>query len=356
MGNRRMNIIVGVTGLLGLFGLAALLLIFGYMPATFEQGYDVRVRLDSSGGLAPGSRVRMADVDIGRVNEVRLVDPTRPQQGVKVVIRVRHEFRIPEDVVVRVKATSPLGGSPMLDLSVSEIDPELDRFVAVDGTGRLSGRGAVGIQESLIEELSIAMTPVTDQFTVLVSKFATLSDEWSEVGRNLRMLTDARTPEEVDEQGATANLVSAVARLDQRLEEMGEVITGISGYVNDPEIREQFDAILESFASASSKFDGAAEGFEKLPERAERSLENLERQVEQLAVRYFAVADDLSRAVNAAGRLMDEAREGEGTLGLLVQNPALYRNLEDAAERAGLALDEFRQLMEKLKQEGIRIR
>lgn len=356
MVTRKMNIAVGLTGLLSLIGLAALLLLFGYVPAAFEPGYDIQVQLNASGGLAPGSRVRMADVDVGRVNEVRMVDPGDPTQGVHVRARIRHEYRIPAGVQVSVKATSPLGGSPVLDLSIADIEPPVTEYLAKDGSGRLTGRGAKGIEESLIAELSMALAPVGEQISQVVARFDELSEEWIHVGRNLRLLTDVRNPEEVDEGQVAGNLASAAQRLDTGLREAAKVIEGINAFVNDPEFRAKVDRIVANMDSASGKFEGAADGVAQLTGRAEKTLENLDAQFERLTTRYYAVADDLSDAVRSASRLIDEAREGEGTIGLLVRDPGLYRNLEDAASRAGEALDELKLLIEKFKEEGLRLR
>jgi phospholipid/cholesterol/gamma-HCH transport system substrate-binding protein len=74
-----------------------------------------------------------------------------------------------------------------------------------------------------------------------------------------------------------------------------------------------------------------------------------------LTNRYAAVAEDVSRALVTIQRILEKAESGEGTVGLLLSDAALYRNLTDASRRLGLALTEVRLLVEKWKSEGLPI-
>jgi hypothetical protein len=52
-------------------------------------------------------------------------------------------------------------------------------------------------------------------------------------------------------------------------------------------------------------------------------------------------------------KLADKARKGDGTVGKLLNDPALYQNFNDAAERIQKAVDEMKLLIEKWKAEGV---
>ncbi len=70
MEDRSRNIVVGITALAGLVGLAFLLMLFGRLPAFLESGYELRVELPSAGGLKQGSVARFSGIDVGRVVSV----------------------------------------------------------------------------------------------------------------------------------------------------------------------------------------------------------------------------------------------------------------------------------------------
>ena len=67
----------------------------------------------------------------------------------------------------------------------------------------------------------------------------------------------------------------------------------------------------------------------------------------------MAVADDVGGAINSIKTTLDTARTGDGTLGKLMKDPALYNNLNDSAERLSKAISELQAFLEKLRKEGI---
>ena len=52
----------------------------------------------------------------------------------------------------------------------------------------------------------------------------------------------------------------------------------------------------------------------------------------------------------------DFASEGNGTVGMLLNNPDLYNSLTEAAVRLQRVLEEVQLLIEKLKAEGVQIK
>ena len=52
---------------------------------------------------------------------------------------------------------------------------------------------------------------------------------------------------------------------------------------------------------------------------------------------------------------LNEAREGKGTVGQLMSNPALYNNMRDASERLNAAMRELQILFEKWNTTGIEL-
>ena len=53
MGQRLRNILLGLMSIMGLVGLAMILAVFGYVPPALQDGYDVKVVMNDTGGLMP---------------------------------------------------------------------------------------------------------------------------------------------------------------------------------------------------------------------------------------------------------------------------------------------------------------
>ena len=85
MEDRKRNVAVGFTAVSGLAGLVVLLLLFGYVPQFLEKGYLLNIRLPDAGGLHRDSRVTLRGIDIGRVEEIKLLPP--PSTDVHVIVK-----------------------------------------------------------------------------------------------------------------------------------------------------------------------------------------------------------------------------------------------------------------------------
>jgi len=64
-------------------------------------------------------------------------------------------------------------------------------------------------------------------------------------------------------------------------------------------------------------------------------------------------ATEAARLLNVA---MNRVNSGEGTVARLLNDPELYRNLSDAAERLSLTLKDLQLLVRKVKDEGLDVK
>ncbi len=364
MNERSRHIVVGVTALAGVAGFMGLMMLFGYVPDFLEKGYNVNVRMPRAGGVTEGSRVKLSGIDVGRVLSVRLDEPA--SKGVVIEALVRHEFRIP----VGVKATveqALIGGSPALSLDISHLNPNTPHeAIARDGTAEIKGSVA-SLTGQLAEQMQSALAGPSEKINVLVGHFEKLSAEWTEVGRNIKDLTAARTPNDVDQGKAAANIATVIARADTRLAEMKDLLAGVQDWINDEQLKKDVHTTMANVRDASgdikevaASFKGVADDAKQLTGKLNRSADKLDGvldsaggNLDQLTKRYIAVADDLSRSINALHKTIDQARTGDGTIGKLLNDPALFNNLNQSAKRLDAALKDLQLLIRKLEKEGL---
>ena len=329
MSEKKINIIVGITALVGLAGTMCLLLLFGHVPAWLESGYEVAVRINNASGLTQDSRVRLSGIDIGRVISVRLRGGT--QQGVEAITLINDEVRIPAGV--RVRAESPLlGSSPTLAFDVDHLTPqEMTQSLPADGSAVLEGESLTLISQ-FAGHLEAAIQEPARKFAQLTDRFDQLSAEWTMVGSNLNRLIEVRSVDDVDSGAASANLATVLTRADDRLKQLQSTLEGINQWATDQTLREDIAATAVN---------------------ARQLTQSLGESVDRLTNRYVAVADDLSGVVETMRLVLDKAQSGQGTIGKLFHDPALYNNLNDSAQRLEKTLDEIRLLVQKWKAEGL---
>ena len=336
------NVAVGVTALAGLAGLAMLLMMFGYVPQMLEKGYCVRVELDHAGGLTKGSLARLSGIRIGRVTSIDLAEP--PKIGVVAMLLIDEGIAIPQAVNVTV-GSQILTGSPWLEFEIPEglSSERLAKTLPTDGRATLQGHVPERVRQfagELRTALEGSVNSIKDelrkplvQFDRMEQNFDDLSRQWVDVGKRLNDIIEDRPVDQVDAGKIKGNLTTVLKRMDQRLAEMKDTLGGARQWLDKA-----------SDASGEVETTGRKIGV---------TADNAARNLDQLTQRYVALADGLSKAIDDMQKLAAKASDGKGAMGKLLNDPALYDNLNDTAERIGQTADELKLLIEKWKAEGL---
>lgn len=333
------NFLVGLMGIGGIICLCVILLLFGYIPPWFEGGYDIHIELNQSGGLTEDSRVRLSGVDIGRVQSVTLQAP--PKRGVIILTRIRSDVQIPINAHVTVVAHI-LGGSPALEFDLDQLEEnEMMAMLPTDGNARVKGR-----VPNLASRVSAEMQAVLDG---PFEQFTHLSRAWTRLGENFNKLVEPRSTDEVTAGRFPANLSTILERGDGRITELKSVLAGLNALFNDPKLTADIRNAAASASTMTKKVTIAADRFSSLATETGQNID-------QLADSYVTLADNLSTALTTMHRIVEKINKGEGTASKLLNDPAVFNNLNDALERINLAVDDLRLLLEKWKQEGVPIR
>jgi phospholipid/cholesterol/gamma-HCH transport system substrate-binding protein len=354
MSERARNLTVGITALLGVVGVVVMMMLFGYAPRWFEEGYAVTVVMNSAGGLAKGSRVLMAGKGVGRVDSVELTGP--PQWGVLVVAIVEAGVRLPGEVKISVQSPI-LGGSPALTLQPRPQASQIPiTYLPADGTARIEVDHVPSLLSEFAAELQSALnasvTDLRNELGKAQANLDALTKTWVTVGSNLNELIRPRSPQTVDSDptGKTrGNVATLVARADARLRQIEIVIEDMKKWVGDHELRSR----IRSAAATAEKFVKTADGG---VDRVVAVVENAGASFDGLSKKYTEVADELAQAIQSLRQVIALAGSGQGTLGKALKDPAVFDNVNDAFSRLSLALDEMRMLLEKWLTEGLPVR
>lgn len=335
MNESQRNIIVGLTAFAALVGLAGLLVLFGYVPSYMKTGYEVRVMLNHAGGLHADSGVTLSGISIGQVTSVQL---TPDRSGVIVTALIEPEYRIPAGASVRVSAPV-FGGGATIDFAARKPDPQ-----AADEVAYLPTDGSAVVDGKVISSYA--------QLERLSEKIEQVALEWSGVGTRVKELIAPRDPAQVDAGDIDANLSTVLVRVDSRLSEIEDIVEGIRRYTDDQQMYEDVRQTVSNSRQVAERVTGHVE---TVAQRVDQVSETMNEAVTTLRNRYVAAANDLTKAVDSTRKLIDKVRDGKGTAGKLVNDPALYDNLDDAGKRLQKAIDELRLLAEKWKAEGVPI-
>ncbi|UCC84710.1 MAG: MCE family protein [Gemmatimonadota bacterium] len=265
----------------------AIILGWGYFWLTGqplgERGYTVTVILEDAGGLERGDRVHMSGVEVGVVRSVRLEAADR----IVVQLWLQRDLRIPQDTRALLQAVGVFG-----DVIVT-LEPGDSDTVASRGDTL-----AVGRAPSLMDLAG----DLGEQAEALLLKVD-------------RLLADS-TIDQVH--GSVAALPGTVRGLEQLVRESSD----------------EFAALSQSLRATAETLQGTLEDAE---------IEGLVADMRELATTASETAASLSQSAESLRSIADKIDRGEGTLGLLVNDPGLYEDLRAAAQNAATLTRDIRE-------------
>ncbi len=328
------NFLVGLTSLVSLAGLIVLLMIFGELDGVFNPRYVVTINTHHAAGLRKGSAIELNGVPIGNVDVIATQrDEPYP---VRIVSLINMSERIPANVELFADS-SLFGGSATLVLEARLVTPQgAMQFLATDGSAQINGEIRNRLMKLITAELDARMTPIINAL-----------QQFSELGENLNALLEAPDPD-TPEAEQLPNLHTAMAQLNTVLSDVHEALELAKRWLGDEQLLA--DA-KEAVRKANVLIDGAAETIVQYSKLAA----TLESDADALTKKLLPVADDLAATLEEVRRVARLAREGQGSIALMLNSPDLYLSLTDAAIRLERALTDLQLLVQKIRAEGLPI-
>jgi phospholipid/cholesterol/gamma-HCH transport system substrate-binding protein len=328
MRERVRNILVGLCTIGALAGGASLLFFFGEIEPFFTRRWPLQVAFNDAGGLRKGSLVTLNGVPVGAIERVEIwQDADRP---VLITAAIDDGVRIPDPSVPTVQA-SLLGSGARLELTAQlpmtmplKSYP-LDRELVLRGT-------VTPIENRLVERVSKELKPVLDNF--------------KEIGELARNLNDLVKPMEPGAPEDPENVRTAVKRLTETLARADAALAEAQSWLGDEQLR----------TDARDAVHGASElmvNASRMAQRIEALADSLAKDAGSLRDGALPMLDRASVALEELNRVLIAARTGDGTIGRLMKDPALYEGLTDAANRLNEALAKINLLVEKIRAEGV---
>jgi phospholipid/cholesterol/gamma-HCH transport system substrate-binding protein len=275
-------------GLFVLIGVVSFLLILFLLtdPATFRGRYMVTTEVDDAGGIRRGDPVQMRGVNIGRVHRFTMIP-----EGVRIILEIEGEWRIPSDSHARLVSAGILGGR-----TVDVVPGESER--ALRGGEPMPGLRVEG------------MFDTAD---------ALGADARDMMGRMSSLLDDP-----------------TITAIQEGAEELRALLVELSGMAAAQ--RSEIERLTASLNRSAEGIESVATGPElaRTVARADSTL-----------IRLNETSLTLDRAVGSLQALLDRVEAGEGTLGQLSRNDELYRNMSEAAASINLLATDLREHPER---------
>ncbi|MEX2467819.1 MAG: MlaD family protein [Gemmatimonadota bacterium] len=271
-----------------LFGLLSFVIVLFWMtdPATFRGRYKVVTTVSNAGGVRSGDPVQMYGLNLGRVRDLEITEPGT----VHITLEIEGRWEIPADSRTTFGASGIFGGRT-LEIEPGESSEMLQPWDTIPGESA-TGEGLLGS----VDELSGQAGTVMERLTALLDEGTVGSVQGS--AREMETLLTELSAIADEQRGGLLELTQSLRRSAAGLEDAAAA---------GPEV-----------ASAIARADSAM-----------AALESTGRTLDQAAL---SLRDVLGRI-----------ERGEGTLGRLSTDEALYVNMNAAAESLNALLIDLQQ-------------
>jgi len=316
---------VGIFFFLGLILLGALTLWVEPDLNPFRSGgsYYYIVVPDAS-GLEEGARVQLAGIGVGRITGIRLLPD---EHGVRVEFKLRDDYRLRQDSLVRLEATSMLGNGRTISLSLgSPASPYLP--------AASSPEQAVQVKRV---EAPVALQDVVRKADQLFASLQDAGPAVREAADSIRNITrkidtgEGTLGKIVNDPKLYEDLRSALAKLDSGLESFKAVAAKA----------EKGEGSLGKFLTDEALYDNLRDASKDLAELG-RKLNSSEGTLGRL-VNDPALYDDIKKTTASLAVVMQKIEKGEGTIGKLVNDEGLYVEARRFLKEAREAVEDARE-------------
>ncbi|HWB13543.1 MAG TPA: MlaD family protein [Pirellulales bacterium] len=344
MDERVMRFRVGVVALATIIVTIILVLMIGGAPTLLHGTYPLYVYFDEAPGVSQDTPVRKFGIRIGKVKDVGFA----PNEGAVVTVEIDENVKIRNDETFRidrgvlgdavlevVKAENPEPGVPP--------DGERGRETALTGEVRPDPLAIVANLEGGLAKALNSIAQTSDNIGELANRVNDL------LGNN-------------EEQ-----VVRIVNKMEQTIDRMSSAVASTDELLSDPVLKENLKRSISDFPEVLTDAREAIGGLKTALAGVDRNLANLEGFTRPLGERGNRLVADLESSVSKLDKVMDDIstfseglNNSEGSLGMLMNNPDVYQQLNEAATRInGLTrqlepiLNDTRVFTDKLARHGL---
>lgn len=285
---------------IGIFAVA--MIVAAWAGIRFLQGLDVLSRnavyyasYDQVSGIQAASPIMLKGVKVGTVTDISL-DPRR-SDNVVLQFTIKRQYRIPKDSEAKIFSDGFMGGK-----AIEIVYGKSSEFLEKGDTLRsVRGRDLMDVAGSELEFFKQKVSQVTADLSRTLNNL------------NLLIETNAQS------------INGTMQHLDAMSGDLADLL--------DTEKR-NLAAAVENLTAFSAMLG------ENAP-RIDSMMGNLNRITTELAEAGFA--RELSETVGEMNLLLERIQEGDGTVGRLLNDPALYESLNEASDNLASLLADLEQ-------------
>ena len=313
MNSKQRNVLVGLVVLLALGMLTFMLLIFaGRATALFVQhGIPITLNADRANGLNEGASISFRGVAVGKVTAIRLAGNN---DQVILAGEVDAASPLPGNLIGLIQTSSPLSGGAEISLEQTGNEPNV---------------------ASLAPHQVIQVHYVGS--TLLPPEFAELATQ-------------------IRKDNLIGHLDETVLSIEKQVNKAGLVLDSTQKFIGDPKLRDNVQVSIANIRHFS-------DNLQTLESNANSTIVDMHATVNRTSGHIDDLSRNLDGSVQKLGAVLDQFQSaaakinnGQGTAGLLVNDPRLYNSLADTAKELDQTIADLQRLVQQWEQEGVTLK
>lgn len=281
------------TGIIVIGGILLFIMGFSYLKSTplFDNSKTLYAVYKNVGGLQPGTQVSVNGLTVGKVNGVNFKDNSG---DIVVTFSVSSDFAFSRNSLAELYDTGIIGGKGI------QIRPVFDGAAMAKSGDTLT----TSVQPGLTELVQTRLTPLQQKIEGAVSNADSLM-------MNVNDVLDARAKKD----------------LRQSISDLSKLMTSLNGTA---------DALNSLLKNNKDKLDSSFTDFKTLTANFAKLSDSLNN------AGLGRTLAGLESTVSNLDQIMARIEKGDGTLGKLMKDEELYKNLNNASRELDLLLQDFR--------------
>lgn len=278
-------------GVLAAFAIALLIIGYNFLKGNsiFSSETVLYAKYDHVDGLTVSKPVLVNGFQIGRVDALTL----EPDGYIIATLKIHDEYQIPKNSLARLESTDLLGGKAIV------FDLGNDRVYAEDGD-TLKANVAAGLMESVKPVQKKAEQIIVKMDSILTSVNAILNPNFQK---------------NIDK--SFTSIASTLGSLEQTSKKVNDLVGSESSKLSS--ILSNVESITANFKNNSAQINSI--------------LANLNNVSDQFAAMNFKqTVDNANKAVADVQLMINDMKNGKGSLGKLLTDDQMYNNLNNASK------------------------
>jgi phospholipid/cholesterol/gamma-HCH transport system substrate-binding protein len=296
-----------VTGAIFIAALALFIWGFNYLKGfnLFKEQRVLYAVYDQVSGLSKANPVSVNGLKVGQVSDIYF----DPEFSGNIIVEITMETQIPVPRnSVALIYSSDLMGSKAIDLRLG------DDTIYANNRDTLLTRVEASLKEAVNQQIQPLKAKAEELILSIDSVVTVIKQIFNEQARENLTSSLASVQETFENlESASDNLDQMISAEKERFGQIMENLETITRTVSDN--KENIDNILANFSTISDSIARA-----KIPQTFQ----------------------NLNKVVGDVSMIVDKINKGDGTIGMLINDEALYNDLQRSAEQLNLLLEDIR--------------